>query len=100
MKTPNGPPTVPERSNWISSALITSTEVPALGPSANAAMRAGTSLGSYLRDGGKGGIGQATYLNAKATAPRTPTCTNRLTLPRRAYYAAVTSNASMRRDQN
>src|SRR2546425_982355 len=59
MKTPNGPPTVPERRNWISSALITSTEIPALGPSANVAMRAGTSLGSYLRNGGKGGIGES-----------------------------------------
>src|SRR2546426_5707021 len=83
MKTPNGPPTVPERSNWISSALITSTEIPALGPSANVAMRAGTSLGSYLRNGGKGGIGKSTYMKAKATAPRTATCTNRLTLPLR-----------------
>src|SRR5439155_15919915 len=48
---------------------------------ANVAMSAGTSLGSYFRNEGNGGIGKSTYMNANATAPSTATCTNRLILP-------------------
>src|SRR2546430_10061144 len=44
-------------------------------------MSAGTSLGSYFRNEGNGGIGKSTYMNANATAPSTATCTNRLILP-------------------